>query len=273
MTTFELLQNRYWITLNMENLEDLHPGSGLESETSQAAAILRRDGQPFIAGSSLRGLLRATAERTMTSLFGPGQRNCVQFEESDAFQTTDAICMAGNPTTRKQLETAEDPNRPPLDTWKLCPVCRLFGSTLMAGKLKVGDILLGDKNSRIAVRAGVGIDRDTGSAKEAIKFDFELWEQRSSFQMQWTVENAETEEFALLYILISELQRGVDCGGLKNRGFGRIRCKSIEVKQITRANLPQYLLGEAPATLPADAFQTELRNSFDQLFLMSQPHA
>ena len=59
---------------------------------------------------------------------------------------------------------------------KSCTACRLFGSPWLASRVHFQDAFLTNSQDlpRLTeVRDGVGIDRDLGSAKRRIKFDFE----------------------------------------------------------------------------------------------------
>ncbi|MBY0502552.1 MAG: hypothetical protein K2X03_01495 [Bryobacteraceae bacterium] len=131
MTTFLEFRNRYEIELMLESHENLHIGSGLEGKVSDAA-ILLRDGKPFIPGSSLRGVLRSALERLLRALFAEPV-GCTLFEENDG-----NLCVVANEKEREKIERG-DRDALLMDQWKICPVCQLFGSTLMAARLKVTD--------------------------------------------------------------------------------------------------------------------------------------
>jgi CRISPR-associated RAMP protein (TIGR02581 family) len=267
MKTFLDLANRYIIRAELIAEHSLHVGSGTEGFAADLAFITR-DGVPFIPGSSLRGVLRSHVERLLGALFPPpNRRSCYLFADEDVPET---VCVAGNRRSREEIESGERRLR---DPGKLCPVCRLFGSTLMAGRLKITDALLEPGSSRpLVVRDGVGIDRDTGTAREKIKFNFELLDPGAKFRCELWLENAESDDFALLYIILAELSRGIDVGGKRNSGFGRLRLQSYSVQYFDfehdAAMLRRYMVtGEMRSLTPAE-FQNTLRGSF-QDFLNS----
>jgi len=219
---FLALDNRYVIEGRLVPDGAVHVGSGLAGADTDAAFM--RDGSgPFVPGSSLRGVLRSTLERVMQAV-DPG-RGCVLFVV-DSHPT----CFTAMPDKkRKKLEDEleEDAlNRKLFQENGLCDICRLFGSPLLASKLRVSDCRPVSK-AVLEKRDGVGIDRDTETAREKIKFDFEALEQSTELSLRLEIENARDEDFALLAILLSEMQHsGICVGGKKSRGLGRCQLKS-----------------------------------------------
>jgi CRISPR/Cas system CSM-associated protein Csm3 (group 7 of RAMP superfamily) len=108
----------------------------------------------------------------------------------------------------------------------VCDVCALFGSPLVASKLRLEDCRLRSPE-QFTIRDGVGIDRDAESARDKLKFNFQALEAGAEFSFFMQVENAGPKDFALLGILLGELTGpGIDVGGKKSRGFGRVRLKA-----------------------------------------------
>lgn len=227
MTTFVELKNRYLIRCALRSEASLHVGSGMEGDAADSGFVTR-DGKPFIPGSSLRGVLRSHVERILFALFPPpNRRSCCLFTEPED-EPPETICMAGNRAKCEAIQSGRDPVKP--GDLVLCPVCQLFGSTLMAGRLKVSDALQPAGREKLpVVRDGVGIDRDTETAREKIKFNFELIDPGADFEFELHLENAGSTDFALLHIMLSELERGMDVGGMRNRGLGRVRLTGYAV--------------------------------------------
>ncbi len=221
-TTFLSLENRYLIECNLCGEAPLHIGTGLISDTTDAPFI-RSQARPFLPGSSLRGAVRSHLERIVHVL--KEGRAHILFEECD-----EKICFAGNRKRLDEYQKATGRQYAELPHPTLCAVCQMFGSPLMAARLKISDALLNTSDDVEPVkRDGVGIDRDTGTAKEHIKYDFEVLERGASFTCSLQLENAGLSEFALLYIMLSELKRGLDVGGKKSRGLGRVALTNYSV--------------------------------------------
>jgi CRISPR-associated RAMP protein (TIGR02581 family) len=219
------LRNRYILEGKLDLLESVHIGSGSASFGSDAAFIKDAKGG-FLPGSSLRGVLRTAVERILQSV--GGNRGCVLFVDQ-----SHPSCLTCAPEPAK--ENAR--KLPGKDLRELlwikggqCDVCRLFGSPWAASKLRVEDGRLIGPDAHYAVRDGVGIDRDTESAKEQIKYDFEVLEPGAggaSFGFRLELENADRSDFALLGILLGELKDGrLSVGGKKARGMGRVKLQS-----------------------------------------------
>jgi CRISPR-associated RAMP protein (TIGR02581 family) len=260
--TFEKLTNRYSISCTFTSVEGLHIGTGVPSADSDAPFIREAD-EAFLPGSSLRGALRSTVERILAGLF-VRQICCTPFVENDA-----TVCHAGNKAKRTEYETATGPELEKLlPDMKLCPVCELFGSTLKAAKLKISDarqvVGQGNEVEQPVRRDGVGIDRDTETAHPQIKFNYEVLASKVKFKCLLEVENAEEADFALLYILIQELKSGIDVGGRKSRGLGRIKLANYQVEYIDSDHpLVEYLKGSRKGIAPA-TFEEKLRDHFEK---------
>jgi len=96
------------------------------------------------------------------------------------------------------------------------------------------------------VRDGVGIDRDLGSAKADIKYDFETVPARAEFGITIVVENGEEWEVGLLLLALEAMKRGeLPVGGKTTRGPGWGELVDLEVQHIGKDNLLAYLTGTA----------------------------
>jgi len=252
MTTFVQLNNRYEISLRLESAENLHVGSGLEGLASDAG-FLTRNGKAYVPGSSLRGVLRSTVERILNSFF-PKPIACTLFEKGN----DPSLCDVANEPLRKQIERGEE------ELKKLCPVCSLFGSTLMGAKIKVTDALQPGESVGWSVRDGVGIDRDTGTAKEAIKFTYDVLDPKAVFEGKLIVENAEDDDFALLHVMLAELKRGVHMGGKKSRGLGLVTGVVTKVQYLDPSLLVSYFETGEAANLPEGQFRQKNLEAFQE---------
>jgi CRISPR-associated RAMP protein (TIGR02581 family) len=270
MNTFIELKNRYVLKGTLRGEEGLHIGTGVPGVDTDAPFI-RQENRPFLPGSSLRGAMRSTVERMVRSLWGPAAC-CTLFSEPSAGND----CWAGNKKVREKLEQATSEGeglRRDLAQGKgrLCPVCQLFGSTVMAARLKVTDARL--KHDQEPVRRdGVGIDRDTETAADQIKYDFEVLDRGCEFEFSLHLENADDNDLALLYILLKELEHGMDVGGKKSRGLGRVMLTAYNVEYFdARWGLAKFLT-EGLAKEEKGAFEKRLRGKFDALVKAGGPN-
>ena len=92
------------------------------------------------------------------------------------------------------------------------------------------------------VRDGVGIDRDLGSARKGIKYDYEVVPAGARFEIRIIVENAEDWELGLLLLSLKVIERGeLPLGGKTTRGLGWGRLTDLKVEQVNKVNLLAYL--------------------------------
>jgi len=278
MQTFAELKNRYVIDCTLTSEAAIHVGSGEASDIADSAA-LRQAGRALIPGSSMRGTLRSLLERMVVSLGVPGKvKPCVLFAEPGALAGLNlpgAGCLA-NDTEFHELSAQEQERKLAGDEEVLCDLCQLFGSTVMAGRLKTLDatpVTTGGPDSVFAVRHGVGINRDTHTAQEHIKYEFEVAEKGPAYAFRLEIENATTRDFALLYILLMEMRQGFAVGGKKNQGLGRMRMTSYTVSyfdpesMVEPYSLREFLVARGalkPVANGAD-FETQLVAYFEQV--------
>lgn len=226
-TGFLKLDSRYVITGTLKPAAALHVGSGVVSPKTDSPFLTDHHGH-LIPGSTLRGVLRSRLERILQSI--GGNRGCVLFTTGE--DNTHPTCL----TVKAALDAFKDTHKAKsaaererlleqeiLSGDGLCDICRLFGSPLLASKLRISDAR--PDNPKPLIRDGVGIDRDTETAREHIKYDFETIDS-SGFTFRAEIENASDKDLALLAILLQEMRKpGIDVGGKKSRGLGRCELK------------------------------------------------
>ncbi|HLG17158.1 MAG TPA: CRISPR-associated RAMP protein Csx7 [Blastocatellia bacterium] len=208
------LENRFEIRGAVLMETALHVGTGQTSATTDAGVVRDFQGRPFIPGSSLKGALRSAVERR------------VEWLRLHSCYLKDRGCL-GDVDERWRRSSLED-READMDV-KLCAVCKLFGSTVLAGKLQIDDLLLEKHFQPLAhslteVRDGVAIDRDTGTAVDKGKFDYEVVPSLTAFRLYLTAENVGAQDQALLALALIEMMNGaVPIGGKSTRGLGRCR--------------------------------------------------
>jgi CRISPR-associated RAMP protein (TIGR02581 family) len=217
----------------------LHIGSG-GGGTSQGGArdvdaTVIRDaaGRPYIPGSSLRGALRAALGQ-----YGPmlGLK-----EIRDDADIDDAVTSA-----------LPGPPSPPPDEKALQSILadvltsaeRFVGTVHWESPLKIPDLYLAEGAAALVdVRDGVGIDRDTGAARDGAKYDFEVLTRDHTFAFHATLEirdvpdDLATEWRRLMALALRLLELGeIRLGGNQARGIGRVHLEDTTVHVLDLGN-------------------------------------
>ncbi len=167
----------------------------------------------YLPGSSLRGVLRTTAEH----IVGRWQPD---------------LARAGDPfanATESWLETQGNV-RPKPDSAAIYsmtgPLDRCFGHTAMRGHWSVADAWMRDnEKAKVIVRDGVGINRKTGAAQNNVKFQFEAIT-GGVFTTTLTLVNYELWQLGLLAHVLAELDSGhARLGYGTRRGLGHVQVR------------------------------------------------
>jgi CRISPR/Cas system CSM-associated protein Csm3 (group 7 of RAMP superfamily) len=199
----------------------------------------------FLPASSLRGVFRSHLERTLRSQDPPDQpRVCDPFE--DDLAASNVSCSKALAERRERFKAAFRPYR------LSCPVCRLFGSTLQAGRISFTD---GERVEpscgSLVQREHVRINRRTGAVTGApLKF-YGLLEAKFRFEVK--LRNFELPHVMLMGVLLTDLERGnIAIGSGRNKGYGRVRLSacSIQLAYLGLSAPPDELRGVAEHTDP-----------------------
>jgi len=264
MRDFWKFENRYRIsgTLRTRTALSIGAQASLMPTGSDLPVIKTPEGEPFIPGSSIKGVARVYVERLARTLEGlnkqiEGSRiwACDPLEESQR-------CITAQ---RKEELSRTSPSDKDLTErlWKnSCTVCRLFGSPWLASRVSFQDARLINGQSLVRlteVRDGVGIDRDLGTAKKGIKFDFETVPPGAEFALQLVIENAEEWEVGLVVLALEALGQGqFALGGKSTRGLGWMELTDLRIEGLTVQDLLTYLAGEPMPNVPAERFRQAL---------------
>ena len=215
-------------------------GSGKEGETtSDLGVALDANGQPVLPGSSLKGKLRSTCETLSHAL---GLSACMLNCEASGVNCTsdvnyyravrDAYQAACKKGLKARMQWIAD---------NTCDVCKLFGSPVQAGRLWVSDGMLQDWASIVQVRDGVVIDRDSQTAVDRLKYDYEVVPPSSRFKICIDFENPTEADLALLGAALFEWCAGSSLGGFTSRGLGRFHLEHIKLSGVDMSNSDQRL--------------------------------
>lgn len=181
-------------------------GDGGADPTHPDMEFVRTLQQIYIPGSSLKGVIRAHAERIMRSLQtppGPGTGACDPLNRDKA---------CGSQLDAKEESSARYA--------KSCFACRLFGNTAIASRVRFADALPAGEVT-IEERNGVAIDRVFGSVAVG-PFNYEVVT-RGTFRTRIAFKNFTLAQLALVGLALRDLGAGrVGLGFGKSRGMGRV---------------------------------------------------
>lgn len=226
------LHNRYTFDGMLELVTPLRISSGYASDTTDAPFMRSFDGTPYIPGSSLRGAIRSEVERILVAVGKDTAeiRSCTLFEKDSCDEKI-----------RNCLDEAKKNEKPPIDDKlikqlaekHLCDVCKLFGSTVYASRLIIEDAVpktsgIEAAKSRLRIRDGVGIDRDTGSAVDGAKFDYEVIDPGADcplFCFRMVAENVTDPDRKLIDLILNLLKQGLYVGGKRTGGLGQVKLR------------------------------------------------
>lgn len=227
------LVNECLITLQIEPDGPILIKSGIETVSGPDMAFVRvwrnGDEEIYLPGSSLKGVIRSHAERIARTLQPTAA--CNPFASANS---PGASCGSVFDQRKKQ-NTLPDPQDEADQVNRLvyresCPICKLFGSTWFAGRLATADAYAEGPAPRPQQRDGVGIDRVTGGAAQAVKFDLEVIT-AGVFVTTLHLRNFELWQLGLLGFLLEDLRDGlIRIGAAKSRGLGKVRGKMRQVQ-------------------------------------------
>jgi len=197
------------LRLHAEEPMLINSGTSLAHDPDMSFVRTRRGGQlePFIPGSSLKGVLRSHAERIARTL--SEKSVCGVFGDAE-------VEGCGS-----RFESAGDPS----DYERSCPACRLFGSTHWRGRFQTGDAYLaeGHRDVTMEPRDGVAIDRVTGGAASGAKFDLEVLPAGAVFETRLELLNFEAWQLGWVAYVLRDLTDGyLRLGMGTSRGLGRV---------------------------------------------------
>ncbi len=221
----------------------LHIGAGGSGDPLATDLPVVRDaaGQPFVPGSSLKGVVRSAAESLLRTFPRP------RSEPWPKLWTCNAVgqdpCVDGKRV--KKLRQDFLPAQPTADDHRLvveaiweesCPICRLFGSLALASRVRFPDLPLAEDAPLLEVRNGVGIDRDKELAADSVLYDFEAVPPGTSFELTVIADNYADFEIGLLLYLFDELHSGhLALGGKSSRGLGQVRVEWQRMEETSLA--------------------------------------
>ncbi|MDM8537375.1 RAMP superfamily CRISPR-associated protein [Desulfobacterales bacterium HSG17] len=199
--------------------------------------------EPYIPGSSLKGMIRAYGEKICRSLRNHPVPVCLPYvspgkeTQGEKHQASCGLCLD------KYKKKYKQDTIPSATIYSLsCPICRIFGSHEFIGRCSASDAYLTESFKAtgahaLEIRNGVAIDRFTGGAAPGAIYDLEVLT-RGEFSTSIEIRNFERWQLGLLCLIFRDMEQGlVRIGFGKSRGLGRFEARITQF-QITSYNTP-----------------------------------
>ena len=194
----------------------------------------------FIPGSSLKGVVRASAEAMIR---GQKLGSVVTGSCDTIGSNTCGDQLRKKIDTDDRFKKAREDGRGPIVYREHCAACRTFGSTMLKGRASFRDLFPWRTNegeeeanaervdaaNRLEVRHGVAINRLSGAVQNG-PFDQELVPSGTSFFGEVALENYQVWQLGLLTAAFEELNDGfAQLGSAKSRGLGGVKVRALRI--------------------------------------------
>lgn len=272
MTGFNVFTSRLIVTGQLETQTPLRIGAGGSTDVTGSDNPVMKDGtgSPIIPGSSLKGALRAYLEAILQTLQRNADTNLVCNILSSNTSDANDSCLAHlkdelSPSTRQLAKSLLD-EQVVADS---CLMCRLFGSPWLGARLFLRDLPVSLWSGHYVFRDGVAIDRDTGTAADKRKYDFEAVPAGTRFDFKMQVDNADDVEMAIALLAVRTLEQGqLQLGGARSRGTGW--CHLVGTAYELYSNPLDLLLGKPSSPLNEAEVENKIKAFTD---VIGQSHA
>ncbi len=209
-------------------------------------------GRPYIPGSSFKGAYRAHLEKLLR---GMDERLACSSTSRPREPKALPGCLTQGDIDQLKQEYRDKPDKlAEMILRRSCWTCSVLGAPWLASKVLVRDLTVVQATwfDHYLIRDGVAIDRDTETAAEGLKYDFEAVPSGTEFRFEMTVENATEAELGLVLLGLHEIEQGyVPLGGASSRGLGGVRLELdwMHSEWLTAQNLRDYFDGKPSGNL------------------------
>lgn len=227
---FEKLEKRLILTGTIEAVTPLHIGSGkpqVEIGEVDMPVLTDPNGQPYIPGSSLKGRVRAEAERIARE---KGIEVC---------SPPDVKNMCGS------LKSNVD---------DFCICCKIFGTAgniSVASKVKFRDAYPTERLETLLERTGIAIDREKGTVSRGALYTIQAAPAGTKFAFEVVAENLADDELRLLLAALKSVEDSA-LGGSSTRGFGKVK---FNIEKVVERSAKYYLGEEEEKVFAGDALK------------------
>lgn len=252
-TFLDKFENKFRLQGKLVTLTGLHIGAGASGDplATDSPVVRNTVGEPYIPGSSLKGVLRSATEGLLRGAFDRtnkkgdlselwscdfvGRKPCVSHDRLEGIRQETADRIKAAKQEGDDVSELDAKRMEVRDVWKeSCTVCRLFGSLALASRVRFPDLPMIEASGPLEVRNGVGIDRDRELAADGVLYDFEAVPPSTVFDLLVLVDNGRDHEIGLIVYLFDELHRGqLALGGKSSRGLGRVAVTWERLEEIT----------------------------------------
>jgi len=217
--TWNQLDNAWIYSFSLVCTSPMRIGVGGEpiDPTEPDNRILKEKERALIPGSTLKGIFRSSLE------------SIPQFKACSGIQdyANGKWCLDEGPCTIRSKEKNEERLQTVIErvnAGKLCNACRLFGNPYIQGRVFFNDALAIETNTTI--RDGVMIRRDTETAADKHKFDYEILAPGSIFPVEVQMLNTTEVDRKWIEKVLEWINLGiVKIGGGKSRGLGSFKAE------------------------------------------------
>lgn len=226
--------------------------------------------RPYIPGSSFKGAYRAHLERLLRGM--NETLACASTSRPRLPETLNGCLTQGDVDKLKEKYEKDPAGLSREILHRSCWTCSLLGAPWLASKVFIRDMAVHPATwfDHYLIRDGVAIDRDTETAAEGLKYDFEAVPSGTEFHFEMVIENASQAELGLALLGLREFEAGyVSLGGAASRGLGRVYLELDwgASEWLTAPSLPGYFARESATILTAAEQQTVY-----QAFLQAVTH-
>ena len=220
------LKNQARVKVRIEPVDPLLIKSGQATVGGTDMTFVRTyrsgEAEPYLPGSSLKGVIRSYCEKICRSLRPENLPVCLPYigpDKQDISSDERKQISCGLNLTKWEKQTNK--NVSSCEAFNVsCPACRMFGSLKFTGRCSVSDAYALNK-PLLEKRDGVAIDRVTGGAASGAKYDLEVLT-KGSFEANIDIRNFERWQLGLLGLVLRDMRDGlVRLGSAKSRGLGR----------------------------------------------------
>ena len=277
MFLLDKFENKYFVKGTLVAESPLHIGAGSDDfrPTAVDAAVIRdENNNPYIPGTSLKGILRSNIERIIatgaidTESYKYKACNILMQDEKKSEEKDESTenylshtCVDNKALKYIKEKYKGDSQRIAEEIYKnQCDVCKLFGGHGFASRIQIGDakaILKDGEKVHTQIRDGVAIDRDTLTQRNGAKYTYEQVGAGTKFNFYMTVENLEDEHKVLLGLIVNLVEKGeLKVGGKTSAGLGIIKLVDRKIEMIEgKDGLKKYYLNnETKAVVKEDLF-------------------
>jgi len=241
----EKVKSRFVINLSLKLISPLHIGSKSEG-TNKMLLMFPVNGKmmPIIPAESLKGVLRSIASSLFKSYFNSkvAQFNIdlTEVHDKDRHKVSsmsisnnekselekEATMFLTNIFPKEAIDELSSDQKIEYYLSFNCPVCTLFGAPGLSGKIVISDGIP-NVQPRIITYTSSSIDRKTRVVKEDRLFTTIAVapDEKLRYDVKIIVDNVEkgTDEAKLLSLILQYvLKFGIQIGGLKSYGYGKI---------------------------------------------------